>query len=203
GALRLLHPLMPFVTEELWQNIRQRTPGETIMRSQLFKADDRMIDKQVEDEMGFVQSVIESVRNIRGEMSIAPSKEIALVMKLSPARHADRLKQYEGYLQRLARVTSLSFLRDGARPRLSASAVVQGEELFVPLEGLIDIEVEKTRLRKEIERLTGVLNGIRGKLNNESFVARAPKDVVEKEKEKQATFETNLEKLQKSYEALS
>jgi len=113
------------------------------------------------------------------------------------------LKQYEGYLQRLARVTSLSFLTDGSRPKLSASAVVQGEELFVPLEGLIDVEVEKSRLKKEIDRLTGLLTGIRNKLTNESFVGKAPKEVVEKEKEKQATFEMNLEKLQKSYEALS
>jgi valyl-tRNA synthetase len=203
GALQLLHPLMPFVTEELWQNIRMRAAGETIMRAQIFQSDSKMIDKQVEDEMGFVQSVIESVRNIRGEMGIAPSKEISLVMKLTPARHADRLKQYEGYLQRLARVTSLTFLSDGTRPKLAASAVIQGEELFVPLAGLIDIEVEKARLKKELDRISGVLTGIRNKLNNESFVAKAPREVVEKEKEKQATFEMNLEKLQKSYEALS
>jgi valyl-tRNA synthetase len=153
--------------------------------------------------MGFVQNVIESVRNIRGEMGIAPSKEISLIMKLTPNRHADRLKQYEGYLQRLARVTSLTFLSDGTRPKLAASAVVQGEELFVPLAGVIDIEVEKARLKKEIDRISSVLAGIRNKLNTESFVAKAPKEVVEKEKEKQATFEMNLEKLQKSYEALS
>jgi valyl-tRNA synthetase len=203
GALRLLHPLMPFVTEELWQNIRARNADETIMRAQIFIAETRMIDKQVEDEMGFVQSVIESVRNIRGEMGIAPSREISLVMKLSPARQIERLKQYEGYMQRLARVTSLTFLSDGARPKLAASAVVQGEELFIPLEGLIDVEIEKARLKKEIDRISGLLTGIRNKLNNESFTAKAPKDVVEKEKEKQATFEMNIGKLQKSYDALS
>jgi valyl-tRNA synthetase len=90
----------------------------------------------------------------------------------------------------------------GARPKFAASAVVQGEELFIPLEGIIDIDVEKTRLKKEIDRITGVLTGIRNKLSNDSFVSRAPKDVVEKEKEKQSSFETNLEKLQKSYDAL-
>ena len=172
------------------------------MLAQIFHADTRMIDRQVEEEMGFVQNVIESIRNIRGEMSIAPSKEISLAMKLSPARHPERLKQYEGYLQRLARVTSLSFLTDGNRPKLSASAVVQGEELFIPLEGLIDIEVEKARLKKEIDRISSLLTAIRSKLNNGSFVAKAPNDVVEKEREKQTTFEMNLEKLQRSYEAL-
>jgi valyl-tRNA synthetase len=202
GALRLLHPLMPFLTEELWQNIRDRHTQETIMRARIFPTERRMIDKQVEDEMAFVQSVIESVRNIRGEMGIAPSKEIALMMKLSPSRSVERLRAYEGYLQRLARVNTLSILSDGARPKLAASAVVQGEELFVPLEGLIDIEVEKARLQKEIDRVTGLLRGIRGKLGNESFVAKAPREVVEKEREKQATFETNLEKLMKNYDAL-
>lgn len=202
GALRLLHPLMPFVTEELWQNIRSRQTGETIMRAQIFPADDAMIDRQVEDEMGFVQHVIESVRNIRGEMSIAPSKEISLVMKLGPMRQASRLKEYEGYLQRLARVTSLSFISNGARPKLAASAVVEGEELFVPLEGLIDIEVEKARLKKEIDRISDLLNGIRTKLGNENFMAKAPQEVVDKEKEKRAAFESNLEKLQRSYNAL-
>jgi valyl-tRNA synthetase len=124
-------------------------------------------------------------------------------MRLSPARHPEHVRQYEGYLQRLGRVASVRFLANGARPKLSASAVVQGEELFVPLEGLIDIEVEKVRLKKEIDRIAGLLNGIRSKLGNESFVAKAPKEVVEKEKEKQLTFETNLEKLRKNYEALS
>ena len=202
GALRLLHPLMPFVTEELWQNIRSRTAGETIMLAQIFNAEEQMIDKQVEAEMEFVQSVIESVRNIRGEMSIAPSKEITLVMKLSPAREVERLKRYEGYLHRLAKVTSLVFLSNGARPKPAASAVVQGEELFVPLEGLIDIEVEKARLKKEIERLSNLLSAVRNKLNNQGFTAKAPKEVVEKEREKQATFEMNLDKLQKSYNEL-
>ena len=203
GALRLLHPLMPFVTEELWQNIRPRAAHETIMRSQIFKTDDRLIDKDVEKEMTFIQSVIESVRNIRGEMGIPPSREISLIMKLGESRQRDKLKQFEGYLQQLARVTSLTFLSDGTRPRLAASAVVQGEELFVPLEGLIDVEVERARLKKEIDRMTAVLNGIRNKLGNQAFVAKAPKEVVEKEQEKRASFEMNLQKLQKSYDALS
>jgi valyl-tRNA synthetase len=124
-------------------------------------------------------------------MGIPPSKEISLIMKLSPDRSAESVLRYEGYLQRLARATSLSFILDGARPKLSASAVVQEEELFVPLEGLIDIELEKARLRKEIDRISGALAGIRNKLNNKSFM------------EKMQNFEQALEKLEKSYAALS
>lgn len=203
AALRILHPMMPFVTEELWQNIRARSEDEFVMKAQLPSPDPSFVDTRVEEEMSFVQSVIESVRNIRGEMGIAPSKEISLVMKLSSQRGKESVEKYRGYLERLARVSSLSFISDGDRPRLSASSVVQGEELFVPLEGLIDIEVERARLKKEIDRLTGFVTGIRNKLNNQNFTAKAPKEVVEKEHEKQADMENTIEKLQKSYDALS
>ena len=203
GALCLLHPLMPFVTEELWQHLRPRGPRATIMRSRIVDPDERMIDRAVETEMAFVQSVIESLRNIRGEMSIAPSKDIGLILRLTTGRSKEGLKHYEGYLRRLARVTSLTFLTDGARPRRAASAVVEGEELFVPLEGLIDIDVERARLKKEIDRITGILTGIRAKLDNPKFVDKAPREVVEKEKEKKGSFGMSLDKLQKSYEALT
>jgi len=203
AALRLLHPFMPFVTEELWQNIRQRQQKESIMRSDLVRPDARFIDKQVEYEMAFVQDVIEAIRNIRGEMSIPPSKGITVVMKMGAARDAGSVKRYRGYLERLARVTSLSFMQDGARPKFSASAVVRSEEIFVPLEGLIDLEIEKSRLKKEIDRLTAVIDGIRKKLDNASFIEKAPKEVVDKEREKLDSFSKTLEKLEKNYGELA
>jgi len=203
AALRILHPIMPFVTEELWQSIRQRGPKEFIMRARVVQPDTARIDMTVEQEMAFVQNVIESVRNIRGEMGIAPSKEISVVMRLGENRTATSIEKYKGYLERLARVSSLSFLTNGMRPKVSASAVVGGEELYIPLEGLIDIAVEKNRLSKEMERISRLLTGVRSKLGNSSFVDKAPKEVVAREKEKQSDFESHLEKLKKSYEALS
>ncbi len=203
AALRLLHPIMPFVTEELWQHIRQRAANETIMRSRMAEPDTSFVDKEVEDEMLFVQNVIESVRNIRGEMSIPPSKELSLIVKLSGMHKEERVQQYSGYLKRLARVAELTFLHDATRPKLAASAVAQGAELFVPLEGIIDIEVEKARLAKEIDRLSNLLKSVQAKLTNPKFVDNAPKDVVEKEKEKLNNFGETLEKLQKSYDAFS
>ncbi len=203
AALRMLHPIMPFITEELWQSIRLRNPKESIMRAAMPEPDTRFINRQVEEEMGFVQNVIESVRAIRGEMSIAPSKEISVVMKLRDGRDAESIRKYDGYLRRLAKVASLSFITDQSRPKLSATAVVQGEEVFVPLEGLIDIEVEKARLRKEIERISGLLKSVQNKLSNSNFVAKAPKEVVEKEQEKLNTFSETLEKLKRHYAALT
>jgi valyl-tRNA synthetase len=203
AALRLLHPLMPFITEELWQNIRPPSADEFLIRASMVRADAAQIDPTVEAEMAFVQETIEALRNIRGEMSIPPSRDISLVMKMTADRSPESVRRYEGYLQRLARVTTLTFLKEQERPRISASAVVRGEELFVPLEGVIDLAVEQARLRKEIERLTALLAGIRAKLGNENFVARAPAEVVEKEKEKEAGIAMNLGKLQKSLDALS
>jgi valyl-tRNA synthetase len=203
AALRLLHPLMPFITEELWQTIRARAGGATIMRSRIPASDPAMVDRDVERQMTFVQNVIEAVRNIRGEMSIPPSREIALAMRTGAAHPPAALRLYEGYLQRLARVTSLTFLEGTARPRLAAAAVVDGEELFVPLEGLIDIGLERARLQKEIDRIAAMLGGIRAKLAHAGFIAKAPPEVIAREKEKASAFETNLTKLTRSLALLS
>jgi valyl-tRNA synthetase len=202
AALRLLHPLMPFVTEELWQNIRRRGPAESIMRAQMMPADASFIDTNVEKEMTFVQNVIESLRTIRSEMGIPPSKDITLLMRSPNPSLSAGIQRYEGYLQRLARVRTLSFIDETVRPRLSASAVVDGTELFVPLEGLIDLDVERNRLQKEIDRLAGMLDGVQRKLANESFVAKAPPEVVEREREKLDSFSATMDKLEKNLEML-
>jgi valyl-tRNA synthetase len=202
AALRLLHPLMPFITEELWQNIRHRKPPESIMHAQLLAADTSFIVPDVEQEMAFVQNVIDALRTLRSEMTIPPSREITLQMRVSHGHSADSVRRYEGYLQRLARVTSLTFLSGEGRPKIAASSVVDGEELFVPLEGVIDLEVERARLQKEIDRVASMLEGVRRKLNNESFVEKAPKEVVDKEREKLDAFAHTMEKLEKNLEML-
>ena len=202
AALRLLHPMMPFITEELWQHLRTRTAPDSIMHAQLLRVDPSLVAPDVEREMVFVQNVIDSLRTLRSEMSIPPSREIAVQMRISHGHSAESIRRYEGYLQRLARVTSLVFLADAHRPKLSAGAVVDGEELFVPLEGVIDLDVERTRLRKEIDRVAAMLEGVRRKLNNDSFVEKAPKDVVDREREKLEAFTHTMEKLEKNLEML-
>jgi valyl-tRNA synthetase len=202
ASLRLLHPIMPFVTEELWQNIRRRAAGSSIMRERFALLQEALIDARVEAEMAFVQHAIESIRRIRGEMGIPPGKEVPLLLKMGHVVSTDQFRRYEGYVTRLARVGSITYLTGTEKPRLAATAVVDGEEVFVPLEGLIDLDVERTRLRKEIDRIGGLVIGISAKLDNASFVQRAPQEVVDKEREKLQSFRQTIEKLQRNYNAL-
>jgi valyl-tRNA synthetase len=202
ASLRLLHPLMPFVTEELWQNIRRRTPGESIMRARFATILPELVDQEVERSMSFVQRVIETIRGIRGEMGIPPSTEIPLLLKLGQRVQEEEFRRYEGYVARLARVSAIRTIGRDERPRLSASSVVDGEELFIPLEGIIDIERERTRLRKELDRVQSMVTGLTAKLSNPDFLERAPVEVVGKEREKLATFSETLGKLRKNYDAL-
>ena len=200
-ALRMLHPMMPFVTEELWQHLTERN-GESLVRASFPTGADLNVEKNTEEEMAFVQDVINAVRNIRGENNIAPSKDIHLQVRLAGEKQDGIFKTYSKYLAKLARVVSVEAIAPAVKPKLSSSAVVGKTEIFVPLEGLIDIDAEKSRLEKEIERLSGLILGIQNKLANASFVERAPKQIVDKEKEKLNNFTSSVEKLRKSLEHL-
>jgi valyl-tRNA synthetase len=193
-ALRLLHPVMPFLTEELWQHLTDRN-GQSVMRTAFPTVDGRWIDQKTEDEMSFVQNVINALRNIRGENNIAPSKEIVVQVRLAEGTSEKIFQTYDKYLSKLARVSGIEVLTSSAKPKLASSAVVDGSEIFVPLEGLIDVEAERSRLEKEIARLQQAVESTERKLANASFVDRAPKEVVEREREKLSSFKTTIEKL--------
>jgi valyl-tRNA synthetase len=202
---------MPFVTEELWQHLSDRN-GTSIMRAPFPIADPRLINPKIEQELDFVMRVIEAVRNIRGELNVAPSRVIDVVIAL----HGEVATQYENepeylrvmltYMERLAKAkTQPIWVKPGESPKppkQSASAVVSGQQIYVPLEGLIDLAVERARLQKEIDRITRLLEATRRKLENESFVSKAPADVVETERAKLRGFGDTVEKLQRSLEAL-
>jgi len=193
-ALRLLHPVMPFVTEELWQHLTERN-GASLMVTEFPVVEDRWIDQKTEDDMAYVQDVINAVRNIRGENNIAPSKEIRVQVRHASETSATILNLYEKYLNKLGRVSAIERLTTPANPKLASSAVVAGSEIFVPLAGLIDLDAERGRLEKEIARLQQVIEATGRKLSNPSFVERAPKDVVDKEREKLTSFQATIEKL--------
>lgn len=201
NLLRLIHPFMPFVTEELWQRLANRKEGESIMVAHFPVVEPKWIDTETESEMEFVQRCIESVRNIRGEMGIAPSKEVQVKIRFRNKHRAASIQKYTQYFSRLARVNSIEHI-DGAQPKASASAVVDGEEIFVPLEGIIDLRVERERIQKEITRVRAMFEGVQKKLANHDFISKAPREVVEIERAKLENFRLTLEKLERNYKNL-
>jgi len=188
--LKLVHPFMPFITEELWQLIEERKDGESISTSEYPKLNNELIKPSSESEMEMVQGIVYSIRNIRGEMSIPPSKSIDAYIKSS------EVKEHQiDYIKKLAKVDNVIVGVDVEKPGASASAVFGNSEIYIPLKGLIDLNIERQRIEKEINRLEGSLKGIEKKLSNEKFVNNAPADVVEKEKTKQRDWISNLNKL--------
>ena len=188
--LKIVHPFMPFVTEELWHLIKERKAGESILISEYPVVDENKINPSAEKEMEFVQNIITAIRNIRGEMNIPPSKAIDVFIKTSEVR----AHQVE-YIKKLARVVNLTADPGIEKPKASVSAVIKGCEIFIPLEGLIDLDIERGRLKKEIERMESSLTGINKKLSNEKFVRNAAPEVVEKERSKKLDWELSLNKL--------
>ncbi|MDZ7315700.1 MAG: valine--tRNA ligase [candidate division KSB1 bacterium] len=200
-VVRLLHPFMPFITEEIWHALPgNEGKGLSVLLQTYPQADEKWFDKQAEREIVFLQQVISSLRNIRGEMNVPPAKEAELVVRSGDAEKLQAIRDNETAIKKLARLSAIRFKNE--RPPLAAGAVVQGVELFVPLADLIDIEVEKSRLKKEIDRLSAQLAALDKKLANENFVSRAPQEVIEKERQKKSDWETNLHKLQAALHTL-
>ena len=188
--MKLLHPFMPFISEEIWQLLEQRKEGESISTSEFPLLNSELINESAEKEMEFIQEVITALRNIRGEMNIPPSKTISVSLK------ADSIsKVQQEYIQSIAKVDQLIVDKNLIKPKASASAVVKGCDIYVPLEGVINLNVERSRITKEISRLEGLMIGVNKKLSNEKFVGNAPAEVVEKEKAKQLDWQTSIEKL--------
>ncbi len=190
NLLKIVHPFMPFITEELWNLIEVRKDGESISTSDYPLLDLTKINSKAEAEMEFVQDIITAIRNIRGEMNIPPSKTVNVFIK------SDAIARHQiDYIKKLARAGEITVAINLEKPKASASAVVKGSEIYIPLEGLIDLELERNRLQKEIHRLEGLLIGIQKKLSNENFLQNAAADIVEKEKEKKKNWEENIYKL--------
>ncbi|MEE9287961.1 MAG: valine--tRNA ligase [Bacteroidota bacterium] len=201
-ALLLLHPFMPFVTEELWQHLGDRKAGDSISIQRWPIQDARWVDQRATEEMVFVQELIGAVRNIRSEMNVPPTKPCAVYLNSHDEKYLDLFNDTKAYLQRLARVDKSEAGLNMAKPLHAASAVVNGQEVYVPLEGLIDLDVERKRLGREISRIERILEGTRRKLAKTEFVKKAPPDIVESERQKEASFRTTLEKLRRNYQSL-
>jgi valyl-tRNA synthetase len=193
--LKLLHPFMPFLTEEIWQTMRERSIEEAMITAPWPEYQAKFDNDADVDHFKVIQKLISAIRNIRAEMNISPNEELNLHFKAANETMAKTLNHNEWMFRRLGSVADFDAATEMDKPSASASAVVEGNEVYVPLEGVIDFDKEKKRIEKEINRLEGFLKSVNGKLNNKGFVNNAPDDVVERERQKKEDTETNLEKL--------
>ena len=197
AILRLAHPFMPFITEEIWQRIKALagTSGDTIMLQPWPEAESAKVDAAAEADIDWVKTLMLGVRQIRGEMNISMAKRIDVILANANADDLRRLADFEPLLAKLAKFESIRVLDAGAVAPLAATALVGDMQVLVPMAGLIDKDAELARLDKEIGRLEGEVKRVGGKLSNASFVDKAPAEVIEKERAKLAEAEQALTKL--------
>ncbi|MCL6635194.1 MAG: valine--tRNA ligase [Peptococcaceae bacterium] len=180
GTLELLHPFMPFITEEIWQHLPGH--GVTIMRAPWPAAREELVDSEAEDEMALLMDVTRAVRHIRSEMNVPPGRRAEVLLVAPDDAVRALLVKGADYVQGLANAGVKVFPALAEAPEQAAHAVARGVEVFVPLKGLIDVDREAARLQKELAAVEKDLARVRGKLGNPGFLAKAPADVVEKEK---------------------
>jgi valyl-tRNA synthetase len=197
SVLRLAHPFLPFLTEELWQKVPStvRPSGDTIMLQSFPVADEKLISDAASKDVDWLKTVVTGVRNIRGEMDISPARQVPILFSNGSTEDQQRLDKFGRELTFLVRPESLTWLGDNAEKPLSATALVGEMELLVPMAGLIDKEAELARLDKEIDRKQKDRAKTEGKINNPSFVEKAPEEVVQKERDKLQDLDSALEKL--------
>ncbi|MCM3086588.1 valine--tRNA ligase [Bhargavaea ginsengi] len=195
NTMRLLHPFMPFITEEIWQSLPHE--GESIVAAKWPVADPSLSDHQRAGDMKILMDVIKAVRNIRAEVNTPMSKKVALAIRTHDDSTQAALENNRAYLERFCNPETLEISRDLTAPDKSMSAVVTGAELFMPLEGLINIEEELARLQKELGKWQGELKRVEGKLSNERFIFKAPEAVVEEERAKQKDYQDKYDSVQK------
>jgi len=193
-AMRLLHPIMPFLTEEIWQRLPHR--GESIMVAPWPAADADLRWPEAAEAMTLLMEITREVRNIRSAYNISPGERLPLVLRTSAPGQDAVLETGRPYLESLARLSCVQFGQTAAKPRVAASAVVQGIELSVPLEGVIDFEAERQRLGRELAKVRQHLDRVTKKLGNEEFVRKAPEAVVGKERATQAELHDTVGKLE-------
>lgn len=202
--LRLIHPVMPFITEEIWQQVKDfaGVTGETIMLQPFPQVDDSKNDVQAMQEMEWLQAVITAIRNIRAESNIAPSKPLDLVLRYLNAEQKTVLADNANLLKAMAKIASIEVLDDNQEPPLSATKLVGSVEVLIPMAGFIDKEKELARLQKELDKNAQEIARIEKKLGNEAFVAKAPEAVIAKEREKMQGYIDAKAKLAQQFKAI-
>ena len=187
---RLAHPFMPFITEEIWQELRDRTEGESICVADYPTAG--LVDTQLLADMSTALELITSIRNLRSSKQISPKVELPLAIKSAmPAR----FQSFEGLLTKLANLSQIEYVTEAAS---GSSFVIKGDEFYVNIVGEIDVEQERANQQKELDYILGFRDSVLKKLSNEKFVANAKPDVIERERQKLADADAKIKTLQEA-----
>jgi valyl-tRNA synthetase len=188
ALLRCLHPIIPYITEEIWQRVApftgKMTADATIMLQPYPEPADYPVDEKAEAELDWIQRFVLGIRQIRGEMDIAPGKRLDVILQDANKEDLQLLDIHERYLTNLARLEKITVLPAGEEPPPSATALLGTMKILVPMAGLIDVAAERSRLMKHRERISNGLKRVEGKLTNEKFRANAPAAVIDKEQQK-------------------
>lgn len=208
NLLRLLHPLMPFITDTIWQRVvplsaLQVEENASIMVQAFPVQDAAKQDEQVLADIEWVKKFIVGIRNIRGEMDISPNKPLNALLKNVSAEDSRRLEAAKAFLDKLSKLETVTILKDGEEAPASATALVGEMEILIPMAGLIDKDAELARITKAMDKVDKDVSRTRGKLSNDKFVSNAPDAVIEKERAKLEEGEKQLEKLKAQYETIA
>jgi len=198
GSMELLHPFVPFISEEIWQELKT-TQDESILISHWPVYNSQYADTQVEEALEMIMEAIGGIRNLRVEMDVPPAKKTGLVVQAENSVF-EMIEKNASHFASLARVESISRLDSGFDKSDAGTIVVNNIEFFIPMADLIDREKEKQRLQKELQRLEGLQKAVQGKLNNKNFVEKAPDKVVQAEQDKLKNILGNLDKVRGNYE---
>ena len=207
SLLRLLHPLMPFITDTIWQRVVPLSAlkveeGASIMVQAFPEVDAAKQDDKVLADIEWVKKFIVGIRNIRGEMDISPNKPLNALLKNVSDQDARRLDAAKAFLDKLSKLETVTVLKDGEEAPASATALVGEMEILIPMAGLIDKDAELARITKAMEKIDKDVSRTRGKLGNEKFVSNAPEAVIEKERAKLEEGEKALAKLKEQFETI-
>ena len=199
-VLALLHPYAPFITEELWFHFKETDEPDLIV-SPWPDYEDDWVNDQAEKDMLVLQNVITAIRSVRSRMNVSPSKKSDLVVRCTNEQ-GTFIHTHEQLLRSLANIGSFSQGTNIEKPPQSATAVVHGMELYIPLGGLVDLDKEKSQLNKRKDKIESLLSDIEKKLANEEFLIRAPEEIVEKEHQKMGELTDELQKVTANLEML-
>ncbi|NOI31534.1 valine--tRNA ligase [Vibrio coralliilyticus] len=198
-TLRLAHPVLPYITESIWQSVKplvDGVEGDTIMTQALPQFNQENFNAEIVEDIEWVKTFITAIRNLRAEYDIAPSKGLSVMVKVADEKDAARIEANKTVLSSLAKLDEIKVLAEGEETPACATKLVEKSELMIPMAGLIDKDAELARLDGEIKKTHGEIKRIEGKLGNEGFVAKAPEAVVAKEREKLEGYQETLIKLE-------